>query len=1112
MRVLAIRGRNLASLAGDFELRFDTGPLAEAGLFAICGPTGAGKSTLLDALCLALYDRTPRLGERGSVSLGDSDKAQHNDVRRIMTRFHAEALAEVDFAGQGGKSYRARWSVRRARLSVNGPLQKVEMALFPLNEAGEEGPALGDKKQDTLDRIEVLIGLSFDQFRRSVLLAQGEFAAFLKANSKERAELLERMTGTEIYGSISQAAYRRQKQQEKKLAELQARCSGMALLPLEERLEIIEERKSLKRQGRALEAEQSELNSAATWHERQEEWSAGLRSARAALTAQLDLPEPDAPQDAVLQEAGHVQARVLRKRHEQALLHAQETSRLSASLLVARARIEELSALQKAKAEKHREALLRLKIESAALAELDTWLSEHAGRSTLVEAWELTADRLRRHNATALADRNAQEARASLQETMALQGAAERTRREADEALGKRLRAAEKQVQTLATTVDAAHPSQVRDTLETLQAQEHGHAQLAELGSRLQAERDAATLLKGEEKGLRKLVQEATALEKRSRDQEAETKQAWKVAEEVYDILQLQVGLEQHRHGLVDGEACPLCGAEEHPHAGRTFDGPLTEAQTRREEQHAEHQRAEQRLKEHAGVLVEQRLGLQGKTALLEQATTRDVELLSQWSQARTAIGVSTLAEQWSTALADQVRELQAGLAKQHKAAQAELETFGQVEKQLREASRERELAAKEREEATTQLVELERERVRNEARLAALKEELERHAEELESARKNLEPILGARDTWLPKALADSSGYLNNLTAHVEEYRGKQQASLHAAQRAAEADKVIHRTNLEAKPLEEQRQRAAKELTADETSLDKFQVLLTEALQGCADPESLLADLLGPLERSLQTLGTSSKGLDEHQSSKPEELAPAALSEDEQAPATPLTQLELIKALLQDLRNQARTLAESSGKLGAKLESDQNARDKQAGLLERIDAQETAGKPWNTLNELLGSANGSRLREFAQGLTLDAVLQEANLRLKNLAPRYSLERIPGESLELRVIDREMADEIRPIRSLSGGESFLTSLALALGLSALSSRRTRIESLFIDEGFGTLDPATLDLALSTLEALQGEDRRVGIISHAAGMADRVSARVEITRLGNGYSSVEVHGS
>ena len=232
------------------------------------------------------------------------------------------------------------------------------------------------------------------------------------ARSSERAELLERMTGTEIYGSISKAAYRRQKEQEKQLSELQAKCKDMQVLSSEERQELVDERKTRKQQGRAIETEQIELNNAATWHKRQEEWSAGLLSARARLKSQLGLPEADPESDADLQSAGQERAEFLRERHKQALLHAQETSRLSASLLDVRARLQQLSAEQVAKASEHSEALLRLKSESAALAELGTWLNAHAHDSALVEAWNLTADRLRRHNAGAAEAGKAEEERA----------------------------------------------------------------------------------------------------------------------------------------------------------------------------------------------------------------------------------------------------------------------------------------------------------------------------------------------------------------------------------------------------------------------------------------------------------------------------------------------------------------------------------------------------------------------------------------------------------------------------------------------------------------------------------------------------------------------------
>jgi DNA repair protein SbcC/Rad50 len=201
MRILAIRGENLASLADAFEVDFEAEPIRSAGIFAITGPTGAGKTRLLDALCLALFDSLPRMdtAERGaSIGRVDGDSAQqvkYDDVRGILRHGAGAGYAEIDFVGQDGRRYRSRWEVNRARNRASGRLQNQKITRTDI----ESGEIIGDKKTDTLRQIEKRIGLSFDQFRRSVLLAQGDFNTFIRAGSKDRAELLERITGTEVY-------------------------------------------------------------------------------------------------------------------------------------------------------------------------------------------------------------------------------------------------------------------------------------------------------------------------------------------------------------------------------------------------------------------------------------------------------------------------------------------------------------------------------------------------------------------------------------------------------------------------------------------------------------------------------------------------------------------------------------------------------------------------------------------------------------------------------------------------------------------------------------------------------------------------------------------------
>jgi exonuclease SbcC len=162
-------------------------------------------------------------------------------------------------------------------------------------------------------------------------------------------------------------------------------------------------------------------------------------------------------------------------------------------------------------------------------------------------------------------------------------------------------------------------------------------------------------------------------------------------------------------------------------------------------------------------------------------------------------------------------------------------------------------------------------------------------------------------------------------------------------------------------------------------------------------------------------------------------------------------------------------------------------------------------------MRELIGSHDGKKFRIFAQGLTLEVLLDHANQHLLALAPRYRLERAPGHDLDIQVLDRDMGDEVRSVHSLSGGESFLASLALALGLASLAADTTRIDSLFIDEGFGSLDPDTLDLALSALDALQAQGRIVGLISHVPALVERIGVQVRVEREGGGRSRVRVLG-
>ena len=202
--------------------------------------------------------------------------------------------------------------------------------------------------------------------------------------------------------------------------------------------------------------------------------------------------------------------------------------------------------------------------------------------------------------------------------------------------------------------------------------------------------------------------------------------------------------------------------------------------------------------------------------------------------------------------------------------------------------------------------------------------------------------------------------------------------------------------------------------------------------------------------------------------------------------------------------------LSQEKTELAFRLRMQTDNKAKVVGMQEELTLRRMESERWAKLNELAGSADGAKFRRIAQGYTLDLLLNYANVQLRCLTRRYRLERVP-ETLALQVIDRDMCDEVRTVHSLSGGESFLVSLALALGLSSLSSNRMRVESLFIDEGFGSLDAETLRVALDALESLRTQGRKIGVISHVQEMTERIPVRIRVSRSGNGRSHLTVEG-
>ena len=364
MKILSLRLKNLNALKGEWQIDFRQPAFADNGLFAITGPTGAGKSTLLYAICLALYHETPRLNAVGGQS------------NELMTRHTADCLAEVEFEVQS-TVYRAFWSQRRARDKADGALQPPKVELAQIDAATGAGHILTTHSKDKTRRIAEITGLDFGRFTKSMLLAQGGFAAFLNANANDRAELLEELTGTEIYGQLSQAVFERAREAREALARTQAQADGVQLLAPEARAE-------LQARHQQLHTALAETQTAWATAQGQHAWLQQCASAQQAQHQAHDALqrlEQDAPAQRLLPLHQHWQRSLDAHRQTQETLQKLQQSLLDQQALQAHLHQH---AAQQAQAEAST-ARQQLQALQAAMKELQRYQQQHAADAQLGE-------------------------------------------------------------------------------------------------------------------------------------------------------------------------------------------------------------------------------------------------------------------------------------------------------------------------------------------------------------------------------------------------------------------------------------------------------------------------------------------------------------------------------------------------------------------------------------------------------------------------------------------------------------------------------------------------------------------------------------------------------
>jgi DNA repair protein SbcC/Rad50 len=1071
MKILNLRFKNLNSLAGEWFIDFTEPSFVTDGIFAITGPTGSGKTTILDAICLALYGSTPRL-DRVTKSSNE-----------IMSRGAGECLSEVTFETPVGK-YRCTWAQHRAQKRPTGELQNPK---HELAEAGS-GNILANSLRTVAEEIEKITGLDFGKFTRSVLLAQGAFAEFLKSTASERAPLLEQLTHTEIYSKLSIRVHERERDEKCLLDGLTSQIGQLDLLPQEQLDSLQAELIALDGEIEKLNRLVAELGGKVDWRKNLEKLTAELR--------QLDTERRELVRE--IEEFAPLRSRL------KLALTAAELDGPAASL----------DSVRKTK-QGEEERLNALVLECPEIEKACQELEAKGKRALLAREQAEVAfrDFEPKKNEIESLDRKIKEAREAVssqdRELNELKKELAGGAKAQKEQLGKQTEIDRKIKEVDSYFVTNAADEWLVDGLSGLEVQMGQVASLANdlkakekeadvCRSKLQLQERELESLRRKEESARKASEESAESLKRAEDSLRSLLSGQAVSDlrkELNELLRqrehakLVASFEEHRSRLHSGEPCPLCGALEHPFAVQSgqetselevnvsrvesliskaekLDAEIRDGITKRSD-------AERKFSEASGNVQTQDRFIEAEKSLLagieasisksrEQVLALETLVLTRLRP----LGIERL----PAAGVDELRlelsarqrawkgkgEERAALVNQMNAVREML-----VESKVRiEGLEARQKILSESQEQTQQRLQQEiAERGGRFGEIDPVKEagRLGDQLRAAETAEKTADKNLTAEKSKLEA--------LNRQTAEVREAVKKQVAELTEAEASF------------------QRQLAARAF-ADEAAFRLARMQL-EQRKEYAEREQDLARREVALQERLQ----DRKAALEQEKSK--DLAIEPLSELEE-------RLDLHKAELGS-RNQQK---------GAKQQviQDNQKRLGQAAELQRQFAQQQLEcQRWQMLHELIGSSDGKKFRNFAQAITFERLIAHANQQLSKMSERYELVPDVDDPLELCVRDNDQAGEIRPTKNLSGGESFLISLALALGLSQMASGRVRVDSLFLDEGFGTLDEAALETALSALADLRQTGKLIGLISHVTALNERISTKIEVTKVGEGRS-------
>ncbi len=1182
MKILSVHIKNIHSLKGSFNINFES---TGSNLFAITGDTGAGKSSILDAITLALYGKIHR-------------KTQAEEIMSFGT---VESLAEVVFESKG-KKYRCKWTIWLARHQLGNKLQGPKRELSTL-----KGEILAEKINEINNKVNEITGLNFEQFTRSVLLSQGDFDKFLKSEDKEKSLLLERITGTEIYGKISRAAFERNKQELNKLKELSIILDNHHILSKEEATQIKNEKaelddkiKLLKEEANSLESilqkiiQKDKLNEALKkidiekekWNKKQLSLAQDLELLKKHQTLR-PIHQSIRLKENLNEQKNNIGPKIqfnkkniieleknlevskneeksyfdeiqnLKNRQNEFLENLEKANELDVELKTLEDTYSELSnhwkSLDKNITDQKEKVNITIKkIDNLNLGfqEAEKYLSQFSHDHEIDNNWNRISQSFNSYNVYSQQITNHEKELKLLDDEIIK--------------LKSNLKAKDRafiDIQNKKQELNISNP--FRDTLDDsnildkIQELHHQNNQQKELINKHKNWKINHELLQNKKEQAKDILskikafnQEENSIKSNINQLELDVKkrkEEFIYYEQNYLREKAQKNYEKERELLEEGEACPLCLSTEHPYRHEGYISRPDLALKDMEKANKEWEKAKLKL-EKTFITI--------KKIQVEQSTLNDnlnhinneIKQLEDAISPRdniASIGIDDLEKNINNTeqqidLLQKIYKEQELLSKEQKQIENEIEQLKFQEtqltikqKEIKDKILENQILLKENANILNEFAAIfnidfnqdflntidnrKKKFIHFNNQFITNKKEIEffhqknkedelfiKEQEKEQGALKNKiiqlrekkSNIKNQRNQLLDENLSpqeERKKYQNNLNQKEKEY-------IQIKEKTETKQYKIIELNTQLNEQEKQLETIMNQLQSNEQEINNF--CIKNNIDNKNLNEQILSDeALVRIEELKTQQENDAIKLNENKNNIKKELdsIKAQIKSTENKDSIQI-QLSNIKEILENSQEQI-------GRLKGILEDNKKNILKFNTIQKQYEKQDKECLKWSKLEQLIGQADGKKFRIFAQGLTLQQMCTFANLHLLELNERYQIRKTDNEDLSLEIIDTYQADNLRSINSLSGGETFLVSLALALGLSDMAAKNAHIDSLFIDEGFGTLDNESLEIAIQCLEKLQDKGKTIGVISHVEALKDRILSQIKVLKKGDGFSEI-----